>query len=243
MALTWAAVQQSVSQYNGAPYVWGGNGPGFDCSGLVVATFHNLGISLPRTAQEQFDATPRTSTPAPGDLVFYGTSPSDITHVAIYAGNGQMWSADHPGDTVRLQSVWPTPIGYGDMYGMTGSTATLTSSIGSDLGNLGAGIANPLGPFNPLSPFQGSGGGGGASIAGTLFDPKVIFKGALIAAGAAAVLLGIWITFRGGGDGGARTSSTPVASPRSRTDDDEDQADDEGAEAAGGEDAAVESAL
>lgn len=200
MNITWQGVQSSVAQYAGAPYVWGGNGPGFDCSGLVVATFKNLGVELPRTAQEQFDATPRTSSPAPGDLIFYGTSPSNVTHVAIYAGNGQMWSADHQGDTVRLQSVWPNPVGYGDMFAYTGSPdATLTSSITTDLGNLGAGIANPLGPFNPLSPFQGSGGGGGASIAGTLFDPHVILKGALMVGGAALVGLGLWIAFKGAG--------------------------------------------
>ncbi|MEU6572570.1 bifunctional lytic transglycosylase/C40 family peptidase [Streptomyces sp. NPDC046805] len=91
----------------GTPYVWGGDGPadgGFDCSGLTQAAYHSAGINIPRIAQAQYDANPRLpkGTPlAPGDLLFFGTSPRNITHVVLYTGNGQAIDAPHPGAVVR----------------------------------------------------------------------------------------------------------------------------------------------
>lgn len=62
-------------QYLGVPYVFGGTNPatGLDCSGLVQLVFRRLGVSLPRTAQAQFDATARVALDdlQPGDLVFF----------------------------------------------------------------------------------------------------------------------------------------------------------------------------
>src|SRR5690606_18218088 len=82
-------VQLAASQI-GKPYVWGGASPetSFDCSGLVQWTYRQIGISVPRTAQQQFNATVRL-TPEQlqsGDLVFFAnTYPSvePITHVGI----------------------------------------------------------------------------------------------------------------------------------------------------------------
>ncbi|MBX7551200.1 bifunctional lytic transglycosylase/C40 family peptidase [Streptomyces sp. tea 10] len=91
----------------GTPYVWGGDGPadgGFDCSGLTQAAYHAASISIPRVAQDQYDAgphVPRGAAPAPGDLLFFGTGPRDITHVALYIGGGQAIDAPHPGAVVR----------------------------------------------------------------------------------------------------------------------------------------------
>ncbi|MFJ9710826.1 NlpC/P60 family protein [Streptomyces sp. NPDC101234] len=91
----------------GTPYVWGGDGPaegGFDCSGLTQAAYHAAGISIPRVAQDQYDAgphLPKGTQPAPGDLLFFGTSPSTITHVSLYIGGGQAIDAPHPGAVVR----------------------------------------------------------------------------------------------------------------------------------------------
>jgi cell wall-associated NlpC family hydrolase len=100
-------------QYLSVPYVWGGNSPaGLDCSGLVWLVFHQLGLSLPRTAQQQFDATQRVSQAAvkPGDLVFFAQTYPDpanwITHIGIYVGNGDMISAPTIGDVVRVTPVW-----------------------------------------------------------------------------------------------------------------------------------------
>lgn len=102
-ALAWAAQQV------GAPYVWGGTGPGYDCSGLVMMAFSHAGVNLPRTADYQYFATTRVSIDnlQPGDLVFYGEGgdPNQIYHVAFYAGNGQILEATHPGDIVRYNPL------------------------------------------------------------------------------------------------------------------------------------------
>lgn len=89
------------------PYVWGGDGPaegGFDCSGLTKAAYAFAGIALPRVAQDQFRHGPRVPRGAPllpGDLLFYGPSPSRITHVALYSGSGRSIDAPRPGAVVR----------------------------------------------------------------------------------------------------------------------------------------------
>jgi cell wall-associated NlpC family hydrolase len=97
----------------GTPYVWGGASPstGFDCSGLVQWSYGRVGVALPRTAQQQFDATVRVRRDElqPGDLVFFAhTYPSHepITHVGIYAGNGRMLNAPVEGDVIREMDVF-----------------------------------------------------------------------------------------------------------------------------------------
>src|SRR5581483_7899106 len=92
----------------GKPYVWGGASPqtSFDCSGLVQWVYGQIGVRLPRTAQQQYGATARVSREElqPGDLLFFTrTYPSSepITHVGIYVGGGQMVNATTPGDVVR----------------------------------------------------------------------------------------------------------------------------------------------
>ncbi len=97
----------------GMPYVWGGASPAtsFDCSGLVQWVYRQVGVSLPRTAQQQFDATIRLAPDQlePGDLVFFAhTYPSaePITHVGIYVGNGRMINAPAQGDVVREMPVF-----------------------------------------------------------------------------------------------------------------------------------------
>jgi hypothetical protein len=95
----------------GAPYVWGATGPdAFDCSGLVQWSFARDGIRMPRVAQEQWLTGPHVSyaNARPGDLLFYHfdpTDPSDIDHVAIYVGDGQMLQAPHTGALVQLVPV------------------------------------------------------------------------------------------------------------------------------------------
>lgn len=107
----------------GVPYVYGGESPsGYDCSGLVQAAYRAAGISLPRTAQEQFDAGPHLPASAqlePGDLVFFGSSTSDVTHVGMVVRSGEMVDAPHTGTVVRTEP-FPTTIGAawgeGDVY-------------------------------------------------------------------------------------------------------------------------------
>ncbi|HZD69955.1 MAG TPA: bifunctional lytic transglycosylase/C40 family peptidase [Actinomycetes bacterium] len=93
----------------GTPYRWGGDGleeGGFDCSGLVHAAYQAAGIRLPRTAQTQYDADPHlppASQLLPGDLVFFGTGPANVTHVGIVISPGQMVDAPHTGALVRVE--------------------------------------------------------------------------------------------------------------------------------------------
>ncbi|MFJ5830230.1 NlpC/P60 family protein [Streptomyces sp. NPDC093089] len=89
----------------GKPYVWGATGPSaFDCSGLMVWSYRQAGISLPRTSSAQRYAGRRVplSQAQPGDLVTYR---GDASHVAIYAGNGQVIHAPYPGARVRYDPV------------------------------------------------------------------------------------------------------------------------------------------
>jgi len=92
----------------GKPYVYGAEGPySFDCSGLVQYVYKQLGITLPRTTDQQFAATTRVSRGAeqPGDLIFFG-EPGSIYHEGIYAGDGKMWVAPKSGDVVKLETIW-----------------------------------------------------------------------------------------------------------------------------------------
>jgi cell wall-associated NlpC family hydrolase len=102
-----AALQHALAQL-GTPYVWGAEGPyAFDCSGLTQAAYLSAGITLPRVAQQQYDAGPWVSAGEalqPGDLVFFGNGPDDVSHVGIVAGPGLMIDAPHSGAVVRFDS-------------------------------------------------------------------------------------------------------------------------------------------
>ena len=101
-----------AAQYQGLPYKYGGTSPstGFDCSGFTQWVFRQVGISLPRTAEEQRQAATPVSSPQPGDLVFFG---SPAYHVGIYAGNGMMWDSPRSGETVQKRAIWSGNVSYG----------------------------------------------------------------------------------------------------------------------------------
>lgn len=102
-----AQVVFTALQMVGVPYRWGGQGPeGFDCSGLVLYSYNNAGLTMPRTSREQFRATApiRLNEITPGDLVFFNTS-EDASHVGIYVGEGRFVHAPASNRAVRLERL------------------------------------------------------------------------------------------------------------------------------------------
>lgn len=102
-------IYQSMAQYLGTAYSWGGNKPstGFDCSGLMEYCFGLNGVQLPRTSEEQMAQSKRVSISdaQPGDLLFWHSG----GHVGMYLGNGQYIHSPHTGDVVKISPVdWST---------------------------------------------------------------------------------------------------------------------------------------
>ena len=88
----------------GDPYVYGGTGPnGWDCSGLMQASWGAAGVALPRVVGPQYSATRHIamSQLQPGDLVFYG----DMSHDGMYIGNGKVIHSPHPGRSVEITGL------------------------------------------------------------------------------------------------------------------------------------------
>lgn len=94
----------------GAPYAWAGTGPdAFDCSGLVVWSFRQAGLTLPRSSQ----ALAAGGQPVPLDQMQPGDVISlfpDASHVGIYVGDGRMVHAQFDGQPVVVASLYRAPI-------------------------------------------------------------------------------------------------------------------------------------
>jgi peptidoglycan DL-endopeptidase CwlO len=91
------------------PYVWGADGPGsYDCSGLTMAAWKSVGVSLPHNAYQQKQVTTRITKDQlrPGDLIFMY---SDVHHVVIYVGNGWDVAAPTTGEDVQMQKPFDDP--------------------------------------------------------------------------------------------------------------------------------------
>lgn len=100
---------QIAAQQAGKPYSYGSTGPNsFDCSGFTTYIYKTrLGRSIPRTSAQQAAELPRVAQSAkrPGDLLFF-RSGGRVSHVAVYAGNGQMWDAPTTGNVVRKRAIY-----------------------------------------------------------------------------------------------------------------------------------------
>ena len=101
---THSSVVAIAERYLGVPYRWGGASPsGFDCSGLVMYVFAQVGVSLPHSSYAQYGmGTPVSRDQLqPGDLVFF----DGLGHVGIYVGGGSFIHAPHTGDVVKISSM------------------------------------------------------------------------------------------------------------------------------------------
>jgi cell wall-associated NlpC family hydrolase len=96
---------ETALAYHGVPYVWGGATPsGFDCSGLVMYTFAQHGVTLPHYSGSQFQMGLPIDLSAiqPNDVVFFG---NPVHHVGIYCGGGYFIEAPYTGSYVRITKL------------------------------------------------------------------------------------------------------------------------------------------
>jgi cell wall-associated NlpC family hydrolase len=95
-------------KFMGVPYVWGGETPaGFDCSGFTQYVMKENGITIPRTAAEQFAAgTPVDKADLRvGDLVFFTTYKPGASHVGFYMGDGKFLHASSGAKQVTVSRL------------------------------------------------------------------------------------------------------------------------------------------
>ncbi|GAB3677352.1 C40 family peptidase [Actinocorallia lasiicapitis] len=106
------ALKAALTQL-GDPYVWGADGPNsYDCSGLTMWAYAQVGINLPHFTGSQWNAGTHVTREQlqPGDLVFfYG----DLHHVGMYIGDGMMVHAPQTGDVVKIAPMGGRPFAGG----------------------------------------------------------------------------------------------------------------------------------
>lgn len=148
-AVTGSDVVSEAERFVGTPYVWGGESPtGFDCSGLVQYVYGQLGVTVPRTSEEQATAgTPVAglATAKPGDLVFFAGSDGTAAspgHVGIYVGDGMMIDAPYTGTDVQVQPVGAA----GDVVAIRRIVATAGATADGSSG-LQSGVPGALAPL------------------------------------------------------------------------------------------------
>ena len=98
------AVSAAMTQL-GVPYIWGGATPGvgFDCSGLVMWAYAQVGVSLPHStyAMWNYGVPVSASDLEPGDLLFF----DGLGHMGMYIGGGQFIEAPHTGAFVQISNL------------------------------------------------------------------------------------------------------------------------------------------
>ena len=221
-----ADVVNYAKTFLGVPYVWGGTSPkGVDCSGLVRLVYQRFGVTTPRTT---YDMVAPGSALRPvdrsqiglGDLIMsHWNDEKANSHVAIYAGNGNVIEASHPGTNVRIihldDSYWAHVNQVLRVPGMdSGAPAGSSQTVNplDYLGAVGMGVVGNLAPGllpfipNPKNLTEAATNIGSATtslahsalevgnlagLATKMFLPSNLLRGALFAGGITFILIGI----------------------------------------------------
>lgn len=177
--VTGADLVAAARQYEGVPYVWGGESlgeGGLDCSGLVQRSLADLGLAgVPRTAREQAtlgDEVASLVDARPGDLLIFGGG----SHIGLYVGDGRMIDAPKPGRSVAVRDVYETPTTIRRILPASASFATASSPpapLGSSSSTASA--ASILGLSSStasLASLLGSSGSASTRVAATTADAQ-----------------------------------------------------------------------
>ena len=100
-------VAQLKERVGRTPYVFSGSSIyGWDCSGMVLWAYEQLGVELPHSATEQANAGQVVDVPKVGDIVVFGWAGSkDYFHSAIYIGNGKVVNANRGFGGTHIQDI------------------------------------------------------------------------------------------------------------------------------------------
>lgn len=100
---------RTAERFTGIQYKYGGNNvvEGLDCSAFVKSVYYLIGVDIPRTSQEQFNAGELIDKKElqEGDLLFFGKGPRQISHVGMYIGNGKFIHAPRRGEPIQVTPV------------------------------------------------------------------------------------------------------------------------------------------
>lgn len=179
-------------QFVGVPYVYGGaSKSGMDCSGLIFTVANDaIGIKLPRSAAGIYSAVRiiNDSEKEAGDLVFFKTVGSRISHVGLYLGNNQFIHAasDGPNTGVIISSLkesyWSrTYAGAGRFLPATGDTSEqrVVMEGGSAGASQGGGLFASSGSGDNAAAGSNAGGEGGGGEGANGFFRRVAIDGTL----------------------------------------------------------------
>ncbi|MBW0256439.1 C40 family peptidase [Cellulomonas sp. PS-H5] len=154
---------EAAKKYLGTPYVWGGESlaeGGLDCSGLVLRSLADLGITsgVPRVARDQAtlgQEVPSLDQALPGDLIVLNGG----KHIGIYVGDGQMIDAPKPGKSVTIRDVYAEPTTIRRVLPQAAATPTAAPASAA----LSSALASTAAGQNALALLTGSAGSTAAS--------------------------------------------------------------------------------